>query len=271
VAIGAEPAVTIAACAPLPEGMDELLLAGFLMRKPVPLVKCQTVDLEVPASSEIVLEGVVYPEEQRSEGPFGDHRGYYSLAEPFPVFHINCITHRRNPIYQTTVTGRPPTEDYCIGQAAARIFLPLLKALIPELIDMSFPPEGVFHNLVIVSIRKQYPWQARKVMHTLWGFGQLIFSKIIVVVDENVDVHNLSDVLWTVGNNIDPKWDLVISEGPVDMLDHSARRKHLGTKVGIDATVKLPEEGFHGKWPAEIVMSQEIKELVDRKWKEYGF
>ncbi len=271
VAIGPEPAVSLAAAAPLPEGLDEMLLAGFLKRRPVQLVKCQTLDLEVPAESEIVLEGLVNPDEMRPEGPFGDHTGNYSLMDEFPVFHIKCITHRNDPIYQTTITGRPPREDFFMGQALVRIFLPLLQLTLPEVVDMNLPAEGVFHNLAIVSIKKQYPWQARKVMHTLWGLGQLMFSKIIIVVDEHVNVHDMSEVWWRVGNNIDPKWDVTFTEGPVDMLDAAVRQKHLGTKMGIDATIKLAEEGLEREWPAEITMSRDIIELVNRRWEEYGF
>lgn len=270
VAIGPEPAVSLAAAAPLPEGIDEMLLAGFLKRKPVKLVKCRTVDLEVPAEAEIVLEGVVNPDETRIEGPFGDHTGHYSAAEEFPVFHIRCITHREDPIYQTTITGRPPREDFFMGQALINILLPMLQMALPELVDINLPPEGVFHNLVIVSIKKQYPWHARKVMHALWGMGQLMFSKIIIVVDEDVNVHDMSEVGWRVGNNIDPRWDVTMTEGPADMLDPAVRKKHLGTKMGIDATRKIAEEGCEA-WPEEISMSREIVDLVNKRWSEYGF
>ncbi len=270
VAIGPDPAVSLAASAPMPEGFDELLLAGFLRKKPVSLVKCESIDLEVPANSEIVLEGYVDPQETRLEGPFGDHSGHYSLADQFPVFHITCITHRRDPIYQTTVTGRPPMEDYYMGTALVRIFLPFIQMSLPEVVDINLPPEGVFHNLVIVSIKKDYPWQARKVMHALWGMGQMMFSKMIVVVDAEVNVHNLSDVLWQVGTNIDPKWDMTFTEGPVDILDFASRERLLGTKVGIDATVKLSEEGCPGEWPQAIKMSQEVQDLVSKRWAEYG-
>ncbi len=270
VAIGPEPTVSLAAAAPLPEGVDELLLAGFLKRKPVQLVQCRTLDLEVPAESEIVLEGVVDPHDMRPEGPFGDHTGHYSAMDEFPVFHIKCITHRKDPIYQTTVTGRPPREDYFMGQALAKIFLPLLQLTLPEVVDISLPPEGVFHNLAIVSIKKRYPWQARKVMHALWGLGQLMFSKMIIVLDEDVNVHDLSEVLWVVGNTIDPKWDVIFSEGPVDMLDAAVRKKNLGSKMGIDATRKLVEEGHSGQWPHKISMSRDIIELVNKRWEEYG-
>lgn len=270
VVIGPEPVVTWAASTPMPEGFYELLLAGFFNKKPIPVVKCETVDLEVPANSEIVLEGFVAPQETCLEGPFGDHTGHYSLAGQFPVFHVTCITHRKNPIYQTTITGRPPMEDFYMGDASVRVFLPLIQMQLPEVVDINLPPEGVFHNLVIVSIKKDYPWQARKVMHALWGMGQMMFSKMIVVVDADVDVHNLSDVLWRVGNNIDPKWDVTFTEGPVDVLDHSSRERHLGTKMGIDATTKLPEEGCKHGWPEPITMDKETQKLVTRRWAEYG-
>ncbi len=270
VAIGADPAVTLAASTPMPEGFDEMVLAGFLRKKPIEMVKCETVDLEVPANSEIVLEGYVNPKETVLEGPFGDHTGHYSLAGQFPIFHITCITHRKNPIYQTTITGRPPMEDFYMGDASVRIFLPVIQAALPEVVNINLPPEGVFHNLVIVSIKKDYPWQARKVMHALWGMGQMMFSKIIVVVDEDVDVHNLSDVMWRVGNNIDPKWDVTFTEGPVDVLDHSSRERHLGTKMGIDATTKTAEEGCKHGWPPPITMDQATQDLVTKKWAEYG-
>ncbi len=271
VAIGAEPAVSIASGAPMPEGVDEFLLAGFLKRKPVKLVKCITVDLEAPAEAEIVLEGVVQPGKQRPEGPFGDHTGHYSQEDLFPVFQIKCITHRKNPIYQTTVTGRPPREDFYMGQALSKIFFPLLQMVLPELVDINLPAEGVFHNLAIVSMKKQYPWHARKVMHTLWGMGQLMFTKIIIVVDEGVNIHDLSEVWWHVGNNIDPHYDVTFTEGPVDVLDAAAREKYLGTKMGIDATIKTAEEGLRGDWPEIITMSQDIKDLVSKRWQEYGF
>ena len=227
--------------------------------------------MEVPANSELVLEGYVDPDETVLEGPFGDHTGHYSLAGQFPKFHVTCITHRKNYIYQTAVTGRPPMEDFYMGEASVRIFLPAIQMLLPELVAINLPPEGVFHNLVIVSIKKDYPWQARKVMHSLWGMGQRVFSKIIVVVDADVDVNNLSDVLWRVGNNIDPKWDVTFTEGPVDILDHSSRERYLGTKMGIDGTTKLPEEGCTHEWPPPITMNQETKDLVNKRWAEYGF
>lgn len=271
VVIGADPVVTYAASTPLPEGIDEMLLAGFLRKKPVPMIPCETLDLQVPASAEIVLEGLIYPEERRQEGPFGDHTGHYSVSEPYPVLHIHCITHRKDPIYQTTVTGRPPMEDWYMGQTSVKLFKPLLKKTIPELVDICLPKEGVFHNLAIVSINKQYPHQAKKVMHSLWGLGQLIFTKIVIVVDADVNVHDVSEVLFHVGNNIDPKYDVILAEGPSDSLDHAARRKNFCSKMGIDATIKIAEEDYSWQWPEPIESSPEIAGLVDERWREYGF
>ena len=271
VALGADPATMYAGTAPLPEGMDEFLLAGFLRKNPVELVKAETVDLEVPANAEIILEGYVEPNETRREGPFGDHTGFYSLADQFPVFHITCITHRKNPIYPTIIVGKPLQEDYFLGKATERIFLPMIRLMIPEIVDLHFPPEGVFHNCAIVSIKKEYPGQAKKVMQAIWGFGQLMFTKLIIIVEETVDVHDVSQVAWRVFNSIDPKRDSFFSEGPVDELDVASCYADYGTKVGIDATNKGPEEGMKRPWPDEIVMSEEIRSLVDERWKEYGF
>lgn len=270
VAIGADPAVMYAATAPLPPGIDEILFAGFLRKEPVEMVKCETVDLEVPARAEIVLEGYVDPAEKREEGPFGDHTGYYSLADYYPVFHLTCITHRKNPIYPATIVGKPPMEDAYIGKATERIFLPLMKLQLPEIIDINMPPEGVFHNCVIVSIKKRYPGQAKKVMCALWGMGLMALAKLIIVVDENVDVQNTSEVMWRVFNNIDARRDLMIVDGPLDALDHSSPLPHYGAKLGVDATRKWPTEGHTREWPDDIEMSSEIKDLVDRKWSSYG-
>jgi len=270
VAIGSDPAVMYASTAPLPEDIDEMLLAGFLRGAPVELVKCETVDLEVPANAEIVLEGYCEPYERRVEGPFGDHTGYYSLPDEYPVFHITCITHRRDAIYPATIVGRPPMEDCYIGKATERIFLPLIRKQLPEIVDMNLPIEGVFHNIAIVSIDKRFPGHARKVMYALWGMGQMSFTKAIVVVDKWVDVHNLSEVVWRIGNNVDPKRDIVIVEGPLDVLEHASDIPAYGGKVGIDATKKLPSEGFHRQWPDDISMSDEIKRLVTERWREYG-
>jgi len=271
VAIGADPATVYSATAPLPKDVYELVFAGFLRRRPVEVVRCRTVDLEVPAEAEIVLEGYVEPGETREEGPFGDHTGYYSLPEEFPVFHITCITHRRNPIYMTTVVGKPPMEDCYMGKATERIFLPLLRLQLPEIVDINMPLEGVFHNCVLVSIKKSYPRHAKKVMHALWGMGQMMFAKFIVVVDEDVNVQNTSEVAWKVFNNTDPRRDIEIVEGPLDVLDHSSPTPLYGTKVGIDATKKWVTEGHPREWPDDIRMSPEVKNLVDRRWKDYGF
>lgn len=271
VAIGSDPAVMYSATAPLPEDIDEMLLAGFLRGSPVELVKCETVDLDVPANAEIVLEGYCEPYERRTEGAFGDHTGYYSLQDEYPVFHITCITHRRDAIYPATIVGKPPMEDCYIGKATERIFLPLIKKQLPEIVDMNLPIEGIFHNIAIVSIDKRFPGHARKVMYALWGMGQMSFTKAIVVVDKWVNVQDLSEVVWRMGNNVDPKRDIVIVEGPLDVLEHASDIPAYGGKIGIDATKKLPSEGFHRQWPEDITMSEEIKSLVTRRWKEYGF
>lgn len=271
VALGGDPASIYSATAPLPPGIDEMLFAGFLRKEPVEMVPCETVDLEVPARSEIVLEGYVDPVEKRVEGPFGDHTGYYSLADEYPVFHLTCITHRKNPIYPATIVGRPPMEDAYMGKATERIFLPLMQLQLPEIRDINMPPEGVFHNCVIVSIKKTYPGQAQKVMCALWGMGLMMLAKLIIVVDHDVDVQNLSEVMWRVFNNIDPERDTTVVKGPLDALDHSSPLPHYGSKMGIDATRKWPSEGHAREWPEDITMSKEIRDLVDRKWKQYGF
>jgi 4-hydroxy-3-polyprenylbenzoate decarboxylase len=270
VALGGDPAITYAATAPLPDDFDEMIFAGFLRKSPVEMVKCKTIDAEVPADAEIVLEGYVDPGERRIEGPFGDHTGYYSPAEEYPVFHLTCVTHRKDPIYPATVVGKPPMEDCFIGKATERIFLPLIRAQLPEIVDMNLPVEGIFHNLAFVSIKKRYPMHARKVIHALWGLGQMMFTKIIVVFDEDVDVQNLSEVLWRLGSNIDPKRDITFSEGPVDALDHAAPQPMYGSKMGIDATRKLPGEGHNRPWPEDISMSPEIKAKIDSIWSKLG-
>ncbi len=267
VAIGTDPVVTFASIVPAPPEIEEYLIAGFLRGAPVELVKCETVDLEVPASSEIVLEGYINLEELRTEGPFGDHTGFYSLEDLYPVFHVTCITHRKDPIYAATIVGKPPQEDAYMGKAVERIFLPLMKLTIPELIDINLPIEGVFHNLMIVSIRKSYPGQARKVMNAIWSLGQAMFTKCIVVVDEDVDVQDLADVTLKVFNHIDPDRDIQFTLGPVDSLDHASRLPNYGSKMGIDATRKWPAEGFSRPWPDEIVMDKKTKAIVDSKWK----
>lgn len=270
VAIGTDPVITYAATAPLPRDIDEMVFAGFLRKKSVEMVKCKTVDVEVPAYSEIVLEGYVNIGETRREGPFGDHTGYYSLADDYPVFHITCITHRKNPIYSATIVGKPPMEDCFLAKATERIFLPLLQQTLPEIRDINFPLEGVFHDCVMVSIKKTYPQQAKKVMHAIWGMGQMMFTKMIIVVDEHVDVQKEKEVWWRVFNNIDAKHDIVMVEGPLDALDHSSPMAKWGTKIGIDATKTWPEEGHTREWPDEINMSDDIKKLVDAKWQELG-
>jgi len=270
VAIGTDPVSTFCAIVPAPPDIDEFMIAGFLRQKPVELVKCETVDLEVPAQSEIVLEGYVNLDELRPEGPFGDHTGFYSLDDLYPVFHITCITHRKDPIYSTTIVGKPPMEDAWMGKAVERIFLPLMKLTIPELVDVNLPIEGVFHNLMIVSIRKSYPGQARKVMNAIWSLGQAMFTKCIVVVDEDCDVQDIREVVLRAFNHIDPERDIQFTLGPVDSLDHASRLPDFGSKMGVDATRKWPSEGFIRPWPDEITMSTEVKERVDRMWKSLG-
>ena len=270
VAIGTDPVLTYAATAPLPRDIDEMVFAGFLRHKSVELVKCRTVDIEVPAHAEIILEGYVQVDEMRREGPFGDHTGYYSLADDYPVFHVTCITHRKNPIYFATVVGKPPMEDCYLAKATERIFLPLLQQMLPEIVDINMPLEGVFHDCVIVSIKKSFPMQARKVMHAFWGMGQMMNVKMIIVVDAHVNVQDLSEVWWRVYNNIDAKHDLEIVEGPLDVLDHSSPMAKWGAKLGIDATKTWPEEGHTREWPDEIEMTEEIRQKVDAKWKDLG-
>jgi len=270
VALGGDPATIYSATAPLPKMIDEMIFAGFLRQAPVEIVKCITNDLYVPANAEFVLEGYVDLDEMRLEGPFGDHTGYYSIQDWYPVFHIEKITRKKNPVYPATIVGKPPMEDCYLGKATERIFLPLIRLQCPEIVDMNFPLEGVFHNCVIVSIKKAYPKHAHKVMHALWGMGQMMYTKMIIVVDENVDPHDLSTVAWKVFNNIDAKRDLVISEGPLDALDHASNTPHYGYRLGIDATKKWASEGYTRTWPDDIEMTEEIKKLVDRRWKEYG-
>jgi 4-hydroxy-3-polyprenylbenzoate decarboxylase len=267
VAIGTDPAITFSAIVPAPPEVEEYLIAGFLRQKPVELVKCETVDLEVPASAEIVLEGHVHLDELRTEGPFGDHTGFYSLEDLYPVFHVSCITHRKDPIYATTIVGKPPQEDAWMGKAVERIFLPLMKLTIPELVDINLPIEGIFHNLMIVSIRKSYPGQARKVMNAIWSLGQAMFTKCIIVVDEDVNVQDIGDVTLKVLNHIDPERDIQFTLGPVDSLDHASRLPNYGSKMGIDATRKWSSEGFTRPWPDEILMDGKTKALVNSKWK----
>jgi 4-hydroxy-3-polyprenylbenzoate decarboxylase len=270
VAIGADPATMLSGILPLPADLDEFMFAGFLRQRPVELVKCETVDLEVPANAEIVLEGYVDLDDIRVEGPFGDHTGYYSLEDKFPAFHLTCVTHRKDPIYVSTVVGPPPMEDYWMGYAVERLFLPLMRKQMPEVVDVHMPAEGIFHNLLIVSIRKSYPGHARKVMNAIWGLPGAMFTKCLVVVDHDVDVHNLREVVWKALNHIDPERDIQFVLGPVDQLEHASRLPSFGSKMGVDATTKWPTEGFTRPWPDEILMDDKTKRLVDEKWKVLG-
>lgn len=270
VAIGTDPALTYAATAPLPGMLDEMLFAGFLRGRRVELAQCRTVDLQVPADAEIVLEGYVDLGERRVEGPFGDHTGYYSLADDYPVLHLTAITHRRDPIYSTTIVGQAPMEDAYLGKATERLFLPMLRLTLPELVDMDLPKEGGFHNCALVSMEKRYPLHTRKVMHALWGAGQMQFCKCIVVVDADVDVHDYAQVAWRVFNNVDWRRDVLVSDGPLDVLDHSAPQALWGAKIGIDATRKGPEEGHSREWPPDVEMSPEVKARVDELWPRLG-
>ncbi len=271
VCIGADPATCFASVVPAPPDIDELMIAGFIRNKPVPLVACKSVPLEVPATAEIVLEGWVDPENLRREGPFGDHTGYYSLADDYPVFEVECITMRKNPIYHTTLVGRPPQEDCWMTEGIERLLLPVLRKQFPEVLDYRMPFEGVAHNLMYLKIKKDYPGHARKLMNAIWGLGQAMFTKVIVVVDDDCDIHNDAEVAWRVLNNIDPQRDFEFTMGPMEVLDHASRAACYGSKVGIDATRKMPEEGFTREWPDEIVMSEDIKRQVSKRWTELGF
>jgi 4-hydroxy-3-polyprenylbenzoate decarboxylase len=270
VAIGCDPATMYSAILPLPPDLDEMMMSGFLRNKPVEMVKCETIDVEVPAHAEIVLEGYLDLGEMRTEGPFGDHTGFYSLEDEYPIFHVTCMTHRRKPIYAATIVGPPPMEDFYMGKAIERIFLPLMRMQLPEVRDICMPAEGVFHNLILVSIRKSYPGQARKVMHAIWGLGQAMFSKVIVVVDDDVNVQNVREVAWKALNNIDPQRDIEFVLGPVDSLDHASRLPDFGSKMGVDATRKWPAEGFTRPWPKLISMSPDVRKRVDMLWKKAG-
>jgi len=270
VALGGDPVTIFSATAPLPYGVEELFFAGFLRKRAIEVVKAKTVDLLVPAQAEIILEGYVDPSEERIEGPFGDHTGYYSVADKYPVFHVTCVTQRKEPIYPATIVGKPPMEDCYMGKATERMFLPFIKMQLPEIVDMNLPLEGVFHNCALISIRKSYPMHARKVMNAIWGLGQMMFTKFVIIYDEDVNVQNTSEAAWKAFNNVDPARDIVVSEGPLDVLDHASPRPIYGAKMGIDATKKWPEEGYQRQWPDEIRMSDEIKALVDRRWKSYG-
>jgi len=269
VALGTDPAVTYAATAPLPSGIDEFMFAGFLRGEPVKLAPCRTVELEVPADAEIVLEGYVEKGELRREGPFGDHTGYYSLADDYPVFHITAMSMRSDPVYPATIVGRPPMEDAYLGKATERLFLPLLRLTVPEIVDMDLPVEGVFQDCAILSIGKAYPGHARKVMSAIWGMGQMMFTKFVVVVDEHVNVHDYSEVTWRVFNNVDPRRDCLIVDGPLDVLDHASPTARYGGKMGIDATKSWPEEGHPREWPDEIAMDASVQARVTQRWHEF--
>jgi 4-hydroxy-3-polyprenylbenzoate decarboxylase len=270
VALGPDPVTTYAATAPLPEGLDELMLSGFLRKKPVSVVKCITNDLEVPAEAQFVLEGYVIPGETRIEGPFGDHTGFYSPADQYPIFHLTAITRRKKPVYPATIVGIPPMEDAFLGKVTERLFLPLIKKQLPEVVDMNLPVEGGFHNLCFVAIRKTYPGQAHKVMHALWGLGQMMFTKMIMVFDQHVDVQDTAKVLFHLGANLDPGRDICIVKGPLDALDHASPLPHLGTKIGFDCTRKGPQEGHDRPWPDLIEMSAEVKARIDALWPKLG-
>jgi 4-hydroxy-3-polyprenylbenzoate decarboxylase len=266
VALGPDPALAYSATAPMPEGLDELMLAGFLRRERVELVKCVTVDLSVPANSQIVIEGYVEPGERRREGPFGDHTGFYSHPDDYPVFHVTCITHRKRPVYLTTVVGIPPMEDYYLGKASERIFLPLIRKTLPEIVDMHFPAAGIFHNIVIISIDKRYPGHARKIMNAVWGLGQLMFSKTVIVVDKDVNVQDEAEVAWIVGTHYDPERDIQFTRGPVDDLEDASDLPAYGSKMGIDATRKWPSEGFTRPWPKRIATTAEASRKAEDLW-----
>ncbi|MHB1699172.1 MAG: UbiD family decarboxylase [Acidobacteriaceae bacterium] len=270
VVIGTDPATTFSAIVPAPPEVEEFVIAGFLRQKPVELVQCETVDLQVPAHAEIVLEGYVELGELRTEGPFGDHTGFYTMQDDYPVFHITCITHRKDPIYAATVVGKPPMEDAWMGKAVERIFLPLMRLTLPEIVDVCLPPEGVFHNLMIVSIKKSYAGHARKVMNGIWSMGQAMFTKCVVVVDEDCDVQDVAEVVLRVTNNIDPERDIQFTMGPVDSLDHASRLPNYGSKMGIDATRKWAAEGFTRPWPDMLEMDAGVKAKVDAKWSKLG-
>jgi 4-hydroxy-3-polyprenylbenzoate decarboxylase len=270
IVLGGESVLPYCATAPLPPGIEELLFAGFLNGHGIELVPCKTIPLEVPANAEIIIEGFVDPNEKLMEGPFGDHTGFYSLADWYPAFNVTAITHQKNPIYPTTIVGKPPMEDYFLGKATERIFLPLLRTIVPDIVDYSLPISGVFHNCAFIKIKKEYPYQARRIMHAIWGAGQMSFTKFIVVVDEHVNVHDEQDVLFHLFSNCDPERDTEIVHGPVDILDHASPEHGAGSKIGFDATVKWPQEGKVRPWPKELEFDQKTKELVERRWKEYG-
>jgi 4-hydroxy-3-polyprenylbenzoate decarboxylase len=270
VAIGADPVTCLAGILPIPPDLDEMMFAGFLRREPVEMVACETCPLEVPAQAEIVLEGYVDLSELRVEGPFGDHTGFYSLEGEYPVFHVTCVTQRRDPLYLTTIVGPPPQEDFYMGHAVERIFLPVMQMQYPEIVDIAMPAEGIFHNLMIVAIRKSYPGHARKIMNAIWSLGQAMFTKVVIVVDHDVNVQNWHEIAWKTLCAIDPERDVQFVLGPVDTLDHAARRQDFGSKMGIDATRKWASEGFDRPWPDEITMNEVTKQRVNGLWRELG-
>jgi 4-hydroxy-3-polyprenylbenzoate decarboxylase len=270
VAIGADPVTCLAGILPIPPDLDEMMFAGFLRREPVEMVACETCSLEVPAQAEIVLEGYVDLAEMRTEGPFGDHTGFYSLEGEYPVFHVTCVTHRRDPLYLTTIVGPPPQEDFYMGHAVERMFLPVMRMQYPEIVDVAMPAEGIFHNLMIVAIRKSYPGHARKIMNAIWSLGQAMFTKVVVVVDHDVNVQNFREVAWKALCAIDPERDVQFVLGPADTLDHAARRQDFGSKMGIDATRKWASEGFERPWPEEIRMNQATQQRIDALWGKLG-
>ena len=272
VALGGNPALIWAGSAPLPADVSEYVLAGFLRGQPVPVAKGITVDLDVPAQAEYILEGYVDPSERREEGPFGDHTGYYSIQDSYPVFHVTAITHRRNPIYPTIVVGRPPQEDYWMGVATEQLFLPLMRLMLPEIVDVHMPAEGVFHNLVLVSIKKDYPGHVQKTVSGMWGLGLMSLARAIAVFDDDVDIHDPSEVVWRLSNNVDPRRDIFFADGPIDDLDVASPTARIGSKIGIDATRKSGEgEMGERQWMPDIIMDPAMVEQVTRRWKEYGF
>jgi 4-hydroxy-3-polyprenylbenzoate decarboxylase len=270
IVLGGESVLPYAATAPLPPGVEELLLAGFLNGGGIELVPCKTIDLSVPANAEIVIEGYVDPQQKLYEGPFGDHTGFYSLADWYPAFHVTAITHRRDPIYPTTIVGKPPMEDYFLGKATERVFLPLLKMIVPDIVDYALPMSGAFHNCAFIKIKKEYPQQARRVMHAIWGAGQMSFTKFIVVVDEHVDVQDEQAVLFHLFANTDPLRDVETVKGPIDILDHASIEYGWGGKIGFDATKKLPGEGAVRVWPRELEVGEATRARVEKRWSEYG-
>jgi 4-hydroxy-3-polyprenylbenzoate decarboxylase len=270
IALGTDPITTYAGSMPLPKHIDEFAVAGVLRNDRVDLVRCKTVDLEVPANAEIVIEGYAERGVLAPEGPFGDHTGYYTPTEPFPLLHVTCITHRRDPIYPSIVVGVPPSEDIWLGKATERIFLPAVQMTVPEIVDYDLPFAGVFHNCCIVSIKKRFPGHAKKVMHAIWGTGLLSLTKAVVVVDDWVDVHDYEQVVWQLGANTDPGRDVLLSQGPLDQLDHAPNLASLGGKIGFDATRKWPEEGYPREWPEVARMSDDVRDRVDARWAEFG-